>query len=94
MYVATDEKNGSFFEPLRLSRARSGYRLVFMRDVYAAARLGEVEGNWLGMVDQVCVCVCVCDRRRERASARARATRRFLFFSFFSLSYRNAHGGS
>ena len=53
VYVATDEKNRSFFEPLRLSHANAGYRLVFMRDVAAAARLDGVEGNWLGMVDQI-----------------------------------------
>ena len=51
VYVATDEKNLSLFEPFD-----KYVRVKFMADYYERAGVSELNPNLLGMLDQVGVC--------------------------------------
>lgn len=53
LYVATDERNKSFFDPFR----RRFPKVRFMEDYWELADLGNVNPNILGMIDQL-----VCTR--------------------------------
>merc|ERR1712086_904840 len=49
LYIATDEKEKSFFEPFRLA----GHTLYFLGDFTDLAKLDDMDSNWMGMIDSV-----------------------------------------
>ena len=49
LYIATDEKDAAFFEPFR----QAGHKIYFLSDFNDLAGLGNMDPNWMGMIDVV-----------------------------------------
>jgi hypothetical protein len=48
LYIATDEKNLKFFQPFMKS-----YTVKFLKDYYVEAKLGDLNQNHIGMIEQI-----------------------------------------
>lgn len=48
LYIATDERNKTFFEPLA-----KHHDLRFLDDYFDLAKLGDLDPNWFGMIDTI-----------------------------------------
>eukprot|EP01062_Namystynia_karyoxenos_P058790 TRINITY_DN50277_c0_g1_i1.p1 TRINITY_DN50277_c0_g1~~TRINITY_DN50277_c0_g1_i1.p1 ORF type:complete len:777 (+),score=257.76 TRINITY_DN50277_c0_g1_i1:150-2480(+) len=51
LYIATDEKQKSFFKPFE----ERGYRVRFLKDYYDRAGLGKINQNFIGMIESIVV---------------------------------------
>ena len=49
VYIATDEKDKELFKPFR-----ERYRVRFLSDYFERAAVGEMNQNYVGMLEQVC----------------------------------------
>ena len=78
VYISTDEKDLTFFEPLR-----SRYRLKFLTDYKVLAGLDELDPNFIGMIDAV-----IASRGREFVGTY------FSSFSAYIGRLRGYHGMS
>lgn len=78
IYICTDEKDLSFFEPLR-----NRYRLKFLSDYQEIAGLNDLDPNFIGMID-----VVVASRGRQFVGTY------FSSFSAFIGRLRGYHGMS
>lgn len=76
LYIATDERNKTFFEPLA-----KHHDLRFLDDYWEYAGLGELDGNYMGMIDTI-----VASRGRAFAGTF------FSTFSGFINRMRGYHG--
>lgn len=48
IYIATDERNKTFFDPIA-----QHHDVKFLDDYWEYARLGELDGNYMGMIDTI-----------------------------------------
>lgn len=49
LYIATDEKDKTFFDPFR----KAGHKLYFLNDFDHIVGLKNIDPNWMGMIDVV-----------------------------------------
>jgi hypothetical protein len=49
IYIATDEKNKTFFDPI----ATNNHTLRFLDDFWESADLGDLDPNYMGMIDTI-----------------------------------------
>jgi hypothetical protein len=50
LYIATDEKDKAFFDPLK---QEGKYVVKFLDDYWDMANLGDLDGNYMGMIDTI-----------------------------------------